>query len=80
VRLLATSRFLSDIVDEFKDSGRLEIRASDDDVRQFVAGQIDRLPGCIRRSSELQKMVQDGIAEAVDGMYVFSSALFQRAD
>jgi hypothetical protein len=49
-------------------------------VRQFVAGQIDRLPGCIRRSSELQKMVQDGIAEAVDGMYVFSSALFQRAD
>jgi len=38
VRLLATSRFLLDIVDEFKDAERLEIRASDEDVRRFITG------------------------------------------
>lgn len=70
VRLLTTSRFLPDIVDVFKDSVRLEVRANDDDVRRFVAGQIYRLPNCIQCKLELQILVQDKIAESVDGMCV----------
>ena len=46
----------------------LEIRASDSDVRFFVVGQMDLLPGFIRRSGELQKAIQDGISTAVDSM------------
>jgi hypothetical protein len=80
VRLLVTSRLLPDIVDGFKDSYRLEVRASDNDVRQFVAGQIDRLPNFVQHTPELQKMVQDKIAESVDGMYVFFSRSLQGVD
>jgi len=75
VRFLATSRFLPDIIDEFKDSGRLEVQASDGDVRRFVAGQVHRLPNCIQREHELQMLVQDKIAESVDGMCVSCSTL-----
>ncbi|KAF2732165.1 hypothetical protein EJ04DRAFT_343492 [Polyplosphaeria fusca] len=70
VRLLATSRFLPDIVDKFKTAMRLEIRASDEDVRRFVAGQVHRLPNCIQRKQELQILVQDKIVESVGGMHV----------
>lgn len=75
VRFLATSRLLPDIVEEFKDSGWLEIQASDEDVRRFIAGQVHRLPNCIQRKAELQRLVQDKITESVDGMYVFSKII-----
>jgi hypothetical protein len=80
VRFLATSRFIPGIIDEFKDLGRLEIQASDEDVRRFVAGQVHRLPNCIQRKHELQRLVQDKIAESVDGMCVFGSTLQQYID
>ena len=46
----------------------LEVRASKEDVKRFVAGQIPRLPKCIRRDDELILTVQSKIVEAVDGM------------
>ncbi|KAF2180789.1 hypothetical protein K469DRAFT_591668, partial [Zopfia rhizophila CBS 207.26] len=72
VRFLATSRFIPDIVDEFKDLRRLEVQASDEDVRRFVAGQVHRLPNCIQRKHDLQRLVQDKIAESVDGMFLLA--------
>lgn len=68
VRLMATSRVLPDIMHEFSAALRLDIRASDADVKQFVAGQIDRLPNCIKRDKMLQEMVQEKIMEGVGGM------------
>lgn len=68
VRLMATSRFIPEIEAEFQTAVKLEIRASDEDVRQFVAGQTDRLPKCIQRDPSLQKVVQEKISERVDGM------------
>lgn len=68
VRLMATSRFIPDIEDAFRLAPRLEVKASDEDVKRFVAGQTCRLPACIQRSVALQKMVQEKIVEAVDGM------------
>ncbi|KAF2008719.1 hypothetical protein BU24DRAFT_359840 [Aaosphaeria arxii CBS 175.79] len=70
IRLMATSRFIPEIEDGFKEAIKLEIEASQEDVKRFVVGQIYRLPKCIQRSDELQGMVQTKIVKAVDGMYV----------
>lgn len=68
LRLVATSRFIPDIEDEFSTALKLEVRANDEDVKRFVAGQTYRLPKCIQRDQTLQDMVQDKVAQAVDGM------------
>ena len=68
LRLMITSRLIPDVVDEFKTALRLEVQASDEDVRRFIAGQIYRLPKCIQRDTALQELVQGKIIEAVNGM------------
>lgn len=70
IRIIATSRFIPEIMDAFSEAPRLEVKASKEDVRRFVAGQTYRLPKCIQQDLALQDMVQDKIVEAVDGMYV----------
>lgn len=70
VHLLVTSRFIPEIMDAFREALRLEVRASSEDVKRFVAGKMYQLPKCIQRNLALQKMVQKKIVEAVDGMYV----------
>ncbi|KAL5374684.1 hypothetical protein DPSP01_011775 [Paraphaeosphaeria sporulosa] len=72
VRLLATSRFIPEIEVEFKQTERLEVRASNEDVRRFVVGQMYRLPKCIQRDRTLQKMVEEEIPERVDGMFLLA--------
>jgi hypothetical protein len=73
IRLMATSRFIPEIVDWFNKALKLEVQASEDDVKRFVAGQICRLPRCIQRDPALQEIVQEKIVKAVDGMYVLLS-------
>ncbi|KAF1936856.1 hypothetical protein EJ02DRAFT_73986 [Clathrospora elynae] len=69
VCIMATSRFIPEIVDVFREALTLEVRANREDVKRFVAGQIYRLPGCIQRSPALQEIVQENIVEAVDGFF-----------
>jgi hypothetical protein len=68
VRLMATSRFIPDIEDALRGAPRLEVQASREDVKRFVAGQTYRLRGCIQHNAALQEMVQEKIVDAVDGM------------
>ncbi|KAH8781605.1 hypothetical protein BGZ57DRAFT_759893 [Hyaloscypha finlandica] len=68
LRLLFTSRDIPDIAQKFQSESKLEVQASQEDVRRFVIGQIPRLPTCIRRDEKLQYIVQEKITEAVDGM------------
>jgi hypothetical protein len=68
VRLLFTSRFIPAITEKFQSDPMLEVRASEEDVKRFVAGQIPRLPSCIRRDDKLTRAVQSKIVEAVGGM------------
>jgi hypothetical protein len=68
VLLMCTSRFIPEIMRKFCSSPTLEVRASEEDVRWFVAGQMPRLPNCIRCDGELKRAVQNKIVEAVDGM------------
>jgi hypothetical protein len=68
LRMMATSRHISDIVAEFKDMPQVEVRASNADVKRYVEGKIDRLAKCVQRDRDLQELVKDRIVEAVDGM------------
>ncbi|KAL1602368.1 hypothetical protein SLS60_005784 [Paraconiothyrium brasiliense] len=72
VRIMATSRYIPEIEDGFQTAMKLEIRASDEDVRQYIAGQEYRLPRCIRRDPALQTMIQDKLVKAVGGMFLLA--------
>lgn len=67
-RVMATSRDIPDVVERFKDIPELKVRAESADVKQYVAGQIRRLPKCVQRDEELRQRVQNEIVEAADGM------------
>ncbi|KAH5034899.1 hypothetical protein HBI75_092960 [Parastagonospora nodorum] len=72
MRLMVTSRFVPDVEETFRLASRLEVEASDEDVKQFVAGQIHRLPGCVQRSAALRTLVQERVVEAVGGMFLLA--------
>lgn len=72
ISLMATSRFMPKVVQFFEGFPMLEIRASDADVKQFVAGQMNRLPHCVHRNTSLQGEIQDRIVQAVDGMFLLA--------
>jgi hypothetical protein len=75
--LFATSRFVPDIEEKFKESTRLEIKASNQDVQRYLDGHMSQLSGCVLRSSELQNEIKAEIIKAVDGMYVISHTLYK---
>jgi hypothetical protein len=73
--IFATSRFLPEIIDQFKEATTLEIRASNEDVQIYLDDHMFRLPGFVRRSLELQDKIKTAILNAVDGMCVASYIL-----
>ena len=70
--IFVTSRFIPEIVDQFKTSVSLEIRASTEDVARYLEGHIGQLPSFVQRNRQLQEEIKVEISEAVDGMYVLS--------
>jgi hypothetical protein len=70
--IFATSRFIPEILDQFKTSISLEIRATTHDVARYIEGHIGQLPSSVQESQQLQEDIKTGISEAVDGMYVLS--------
>jgi Cdc6-like AAA superfamily ATPase len=68
LRLMATSRQIPDMLEEFKDMPLVEVRASDSDLKRFVMGNISRFAKFIRLSGDLQDLVQNRVVEAADGM------------
>ncbi|KAH3995573.1 hypothetical protein HBI56_146120 [Parastagonospora nodorum] len=72
VRLMVTSRHIPDIVQEFRDALKIEIRARDEDIKPFIQGQLDRLPRCVQHDPELQRMIQEKVAGAIDGMFLLA--------
>ena len=72
--IFSTTRFIPEITDHFKNCMRLEIRASDHDVRRYLDGHMSQLPRCVLRNSELQSEIKAEIVKAVNGMYVTSSS------
>jgi hypothetical protein len=72
VNIFATSRFIPEILDWFKTSISLEIRATTDDVTRYIEGNIWQLRSFVQKNQQLQEEINTGISEAVDGMYVQS--------
>ncbi|KAH8687250.1 hypothetical protein BGZ60DRAFT_438813, partial [Tricladium varicosporioides] len=72
VSLFVTSRFIPEINKEFRESLRLEIRASNQDVQRYLDGHMSQLPRCVLRSSELQNEIKADIIKAVDGMFLLA--------
>jgi hypothetical protein len=70
IKLMMTSRFIPDIEREYQSAIKLEIRASDQDVRKYITGQLPRLPKCIQNDNGLKTEIQNKITERVDGMWV----------
>jgi Cdc6-like AAA superfamily ATPase len=68
IKLLATSRFIPEIVEMFKDSIQLEIRANDQDVQKYLHSHISQLPRFVTYSVELQEEVKAKVLKAVDGV------------
>ena len=68
--IFSTSRYNKEIVERFKESISLEIRAKDEDVQIYLAGHITRLPSFVSSNPDLQSEVKNTISKAVDGMYV----------
>ena len=68
VSLMATSRIIPDIMQEFQTSLHLEIRASEEDVRSYLDEQMFRLAHCVKRNNDLQEAVKENIVKAVNGM------------
>ena len=66
--LMVTSRFIPNIQDALREAPRLDVQASTEDVKRFVAGQTYQLPACMQRSKALQEMVREKITGAVDGV------------
>ena len=64
--LFATSRFIPDITEQFKGSIKLEIRAHDDDVRQYLDGQILKSPNKLLET--YREGIKTKITKVADGM------------
>jgi hypothetical protein len=71
VRLLFTSRAIPEIKAEFDTVPTLEVRADEEDVRSFIAGQIPCLLKRIQRDEALKRDIEDKIVESADSMLVF---------
>lgn len=63
-----TSRFNTEISGAFLGNPTLEIRASDNDVRNYLSGNMAHLPKFVRGDPSLQKEIIDSILQAVQGM------------
>lgn len=70
VNLLATSRFIPDIMEYFEDVPYLEIHASCEDVLLYLDAQMYRLPRFVLRNTSLQEEIKSRLVESIQGMQV----------
>ena len=67
--VFATSRKLPDITKRFETSMSLQIMARDEDVENYIDGQMYRLPDFVQKSEELKGLVKTKIIGSIRGMY-----------
>ncbi|KAL6831934.1 hypothetical protein V8C40DRAFT_285364 [Trichoderma camerunense] len=68
--IFVTSRSIPEVTDKFEGSIRLEIRASDDDIRRYVKDQISQGGSAMLR--DMQAEASTGIMSAADGMFLLA--------
>lgn len=65
-----TSRSIPEIIEQFKGSISLEIRARNEDVHRYLDSHISRLPSFVLGNLNLQQEIKAKIIKAVDGMFI----------
>jgi hypothetical protein len=70
VNVFATSRFIQEIENKFDKSIRLEIHASDADVRKYLDRKLQNFQSFVLKNPSFQAEIISKVAEAADGMYV----------
>lgn len=50
----------------------MEIRAQEVDLRIYLENEVNMLAPCVKKKTELKKLVIDSIVEAVDGMFLLA--------
>ena len=71
IRLLVTTRHIDEILLNFRDSPRVEIRANPDDLKKYVASRIEdnrRLESYVRDRASLLQDICDKVTTNADGM------------
>ncbi|KAF8461238.1 hypothetical protein BDZ91DRAFT_684166, partial [Kalaharituber pfeilii] len=73
--LLVTSREIGNLWELFRDTARVEIRASDTDIRTFLRSQLEKKPRLqvhFKKDPELLPFVIDTIASKANGMFLLA--------
>ncbi|KAI4218157.1 MAG: hypothetical protein L6R36_009100 [Xanthoria steineri] len=73
IRLLVTTRHIDEILLNFRDSPRVEIRANPDDLKKYVASRIEsnrRLESHVRNHASLLQDICDKVTAKADGMFL----------
>ncbi|KAH7168136.1 hypothetical protein DER46DRAFT_574995 [Fusarium sp. MPI-SDFR-AT-0072] len=70
--ILATSRYIPEIKEKFRKAVSLKIRASEPDVRRYLAGRMSQLPVFVQNKPELQEEIKTRILESVQGMFLLA--------
>ncbi|KAL7908310.1 ankyrin repeat protein [Trichoderma velutinum] len=71
-----TSRFNAEISSAFSSISTLEIRASDEDIRRYLSGNMVHLPRFVLNDPSLQEEIIAGILQAVQGMFLVAQFHF----
>ncbi|KXH44474.1 ankyrin repeat protein [Colletotrichum simmondsii] len=69
--------FIPSITQRFRDDQRLEIRASDGDVADYLNGNMGQLPTFVKRNTDLQTQIRSKIVASVDGMFLLAKLHLQ---
>jgi hypothetical protein len=75
LRLLCTSRHISDMGGILRDSTRIEIHADDADIRTYILAQVksrDHLLGIRSKDAALESEILEAVASKALGIYILS--------
>ncbi|KAF4956485.1 hypothetical protein FSARC_11555 [Fusarium sarcochroum] len=73
ISIFCTSRPIPEIVGSFQGATSVAIRARDEDLHQYLAGNLDRLPSFVLSNAGLQKEIKDTISKIANGMFLLAT-------
>ncbi|RHZ64367.1 hypothetical protein CDV55_104908 [Aspergillus turcosus] len=72
LNLLATSRFIPEIMAKFRDKPTEEIRATKTDVMTYLNANMNKLHASVSRNQQLQQKIANEISDAAGGMFLLA--------
>ncbi|KAK5073265.1 hypothetical protein LTR51_005907 [Lithohypha guttulata] len=76
IHVLATTRFIPDIVNQFSGRPQLEIRAAEADIQVYLANRMNRLARFVSQDDQLQEEIKRQIVDAAEGMFLLARLQF----